>query len=210
MLTSASGATPPPTASVASIARSSSMRSEISIELKGESKMSKVVYEKMSGGQWVNPSRPTNVQQALKILNDQNYASFDSLCRLLGVNDNVSKDKFYEELQNECASACPSVGEVDRDSATTALLQPRKVFYSKTWVATVSWPQSIGMKIGYHLYRRILDNHWNNYGANGLNFHLLNDNNFDNVIATGRLWNGSGYLWNDFSKLYKRLAKQDK
>ena len=40
-------------APAASTAPQGSMRSEISIELKGETKMSKVVHEKMSGGQWV-------------------------------------------------------------------------------------------------------------------------------------------------------------
>ena len=151
----------------------------------------------------VNPSRPTFVPQAIEIVNRQNYASFYCLCRLLNVTEKTSEDEFYQELQNECVSASSSIGEIDESSASFAWLQP-KVFYSRTWAATVIWPQNIGMKIGYHLYRRILDNNWNNYGANAreLNFHILNNNNFDNIIVWGELAIGNGYWWKEFAKCY--------
>lgn len=182
-----------------------------------------VFFEEETGGHLLKEGDPAIVQvdtikwpqsavmpRAIELITQQDYASVYNLCRRLSEDGvGINEEELYHELKNECVSANSIIGEIDEESARRAILQS-KVFYSKAWAADIPWPEDIGLKVGLHLYRRILDNHWNNYRGNGLSFHLLKDNNFDNVIANGMLWEGRGYLWNDFSKLYEGLAEHDK
>ena len=156
------------------------------------------------------------VLSAIDIIKKQNYASLRSLFRRLKDSSNIKKEEeFYHKLQDECSTANSVIGEIDEKNANNAILQPR-VFYSKDWEKNIPWPQGIGQKIGFDLYRFIItkDMIVNNGGKKVGTALLgpLEGQNYDHVIAAKVQFNGVQcydyeYCWGEFSKYYKKLEK---
>ena len=155
------------------------------------------------------------VSHAIDIINKQNYASLRSLFRRLKDSSNIDEEGFYHKLHDECSSANSVIGEIDGNNANKAILQPR-VFYSKDWENNIPWPQGIGQKIGFDLYRFIITQDMIvNNGGRMIGTKLLGPlerQNYDHVIAAKVQFNGVQcygyeYCWGEFSKYYKKLEK---
>lgn len=154
------------------------------------------------------------VSRAIEIVKEQRYASVRSLFRRLKGSSDVKEEDFYRELQKECAADNPVIGEVDEKSATEARLQSR-VLYSKDWEKENPWPEGIGWKVGFDLYRRLIDRQpereWGGLSDHRL-LQKLEDMNFDHVIAGEILLHGEWRrcyrcCWKAFSGFYRDLKK---
>ena len=156
----------------------------------------------------VNP-RPSSdlFNRAVGIVQERHYISFHALCRLLGLSENdLSRDQLRDELRAESQNLTSAIGEVTQQEAAEALIQSN-VFYSKEW-ARNTWPVANGLKIGNDLYQRILENHWNDYGASHLpNLHTLNQNYLDCIIMFAEA-DFSG-LWRTFVNVYSTYKDYD-
>ena len=146
----------------------------------------------------VNP-RPSSdlFNRAVGIVQERHYISFQALCRIIGLSENVpARDQLREELRAESQNLTSSIGEVTQQEAVEALIQPN-VFYSKEW-ARNTWPIAIGLKIGNDLYQRILENHWDDYGVSHLvNLDTLKQNYLDCIIM---------FVEADFSGLWRKFV----
>ena len=152
----------------------------------------------------------STLQGAVKIVEAQHYIAFPALCRALEIGEKAIQNDFLIALQEECAHGNPRIGEVDEEERCSALLQPNvSIFYSKNWEKAIPWPTVVGKKIGYDLYRRILSNNWNNFGAGrGVNFRDLETSNLDQIIKMQMGFTGFRYAWEDFSKMYREYDLQ--
>lgn len=150
------------------------------------------------------------LQSVVEIIEEQHYIAFPVLCRVLGIGERVVQREFLKALQVECAHSNPRIGEVDENERNAALLQPKvSIFYSKNWAKIMPWPTVVGKKIGYDLYRRILNNNWNNYGAGrGVNFRDLENSNLDQIIKMQMGYTGFRYVWEEFCKMYQEYDLQ--
>jgi len=150
---------------------------------------------------------PQILLRAVEIVNAQDYVSFPVLFgKLKAEFDPLDKNVLYSNLQKECKSSNTRIGEVDKEQASTALLQ-EQVFYSMKWASQEVGHQTIAEKIGRHLYQRILRNKWNNWrGQNKLDFKTLNENGFGWIIR----WSEIGYLWDAFMTKYGLPVSEEK
>ena len=167
----------------------------------------------------ITPDAPALLPDALETIGRQRYISFAALKRILArkhpelaiqhhselTDDDLSKssaDLLKKELMDACREVNARIGVVADAAADEAVLG-HNVFYSVDWIRNADHGDGkvAGHLIGSDLYKKIIENNWNDYGGNGLlNYNSLTENDLDLVMAYD-FW-ARQYKWDDFRRKY--------
>ncbi len=138
-------------------------------------------------------------EEAIAFLNKNGYASHIRLEREFGGGNNA----FVDELNRICETPNSPLGRIS-DTESNVCVLSTGIYYSTQWIAqqpSEYTQESSGDKIGFDLYRRIVENRWNHYNGHdgSLDFNALSNAKLENVIKC----DGGRYDWERFQCRYQ-------
>ena len=139
-------------------------------------------------------------EKVIDFLNQNGYASRIRLECEFAERNNIG---FIEELNRICTEPNSPLARIPDAESDVLVLSP-DVYYSTQWIARQPreyTQESSGDKIGFDLYRRIVENGWNhcNGQVNSLDSNSLSNAKLDNVMKC----NNGRYDWERFQYRYQ-------